>query len=367
MRVLVYTSSITPAGGVERVIAKHISFLSQENDVVLLTKDSTPSFYPLPKNLIRDSLGIKFHLNLRSRLQRILIISSNLLRTSWRLASYLKKNKPSLIYVASPLTLLELQIAKLFALQSSLKNVCVTEHSSYSAYNFLYKYITRFLYKRVGLLCVPTKADHQFYHSIKIRSEYLPNPLPFVPKNFTNYDHKIVLNIGRLTDDKQQSILVEIWAKTKFREGWILKIIGSGENHADLLSQISSMGLASSVVISPPTKNIEQEYASASIFTMTSRAEGFGLVLLEAMSCGLPCIAFDCPSGPRDIIQNDKSGFLVEPGDQEGFIIHLEALLKSHSLRQVMGEQAKLDALLFDEELISKKFNALISAINFRI
>jgi glycosyltransferase involved in cell wall biosynthesis len=363
MKIVVYASSLAPAGGVERVISKHISFLAQKNIVLLLTKDSTPSFYSYPANVIHDSLNIKFQLNLKSRIQRVFVILTGLLNTSWKLGQYLKSTRPDMIYVASPLGLLELQLAKLLSWKLSLGDVCVTEHSSYSSYNFFYKWIIKILYSRVGLLCVPTKSDYEFYLHQNIRCQYIPNPLPFHPSKFSHYSNKVVLNVGRLTDDKQHHILINIWSQIQSKDGWTLKIIGAGENIEPLQSQITSLGLQDSIKIFPPTKNIEDEYAAASIFVLSSRAEGFGLVLLEAMACGLPCITFDCPSGPRDIVRNAYTGFLIAPGDNSSFIKHLERLMASQSERQTLGEQAKLDAILFDGDLISTKLNDLCDTI----
>jgi glycosyltransferase involved in cell wall biosynthesis len=169
--------------------------------------------------------------------------------------------------------------------------------------------------------------------------------------------------VGRLTDDKQHHVLIDIWSQVKNRDDWVLKIIGAGENYQALQSQIAYLGLQKSVMLCPPTKNIEDEYASASIFVLSSRAEGFGLVLLEAMACGLPCITFDCPSGPRDIVRNACTGYLIEPGDNALFVRHLERLIASQPERQALGEQGKLDALLFDGGVISTKLNSLFNAI----
>ena len=363
MKIVVYTSSLAPAGGIERVVSKHISFLANKNILTLLTKDFESSFYPLPDNVIHDSLNIQFQLNLKLRIQRIFVILSGLIKTSWRLHQYLKRSSPDMIYVSSPLSLLELQIAKIFSGKPALSNVCVTEHSSYSSYNSFYKLIIKVLYKRVGLLCVPTQSDYEFYLSQNIQGHYIPNPLPFLPSKFSHHGNKVVLNVGRLTDDKQHQALIDIWSQVKNRDDWVLKIIGTGENYQALQSQIASLGLQQSVMLCPTTKNIEYEYASASIFVLSSRAEGFGLVLLEAMACGLPCIAFDCPSGPRDIVRNACTGYLIEPGDNVLFVKHLEGLMASQPERQALGEQGKLDALLFEGDLISMKLNGLVDTI----
>jgi glycosyltransferase involved in cell wall biosynthesis len=239
----------------------------------------------------------------------------------------------------------------------SLKDVIVTEHATYSAYNNFYKLIIKILYKKVTLLIVPTKSDSFFYKKIGIVNEYLPNPLSFKPSSFSTNDSKVVLSVGRLTDDKQHDVLIDIWSKISNKEGWILKIIGAGENYQELCNKIKLTGLCDSILISPPVKNIEAEYISSSIFVLTSRTEGFGLVLLEAMACGLPCISFNCPSGPQDIIVNGHTGYLVDPGDEVIFLERLESLLWNRDLRRKFGNSARSEALKFEDIVISKKFN----------
>lgn len=361
MKIMVYTNSMSPAGGLERVISKHINFMAFSNQVTVLTKEPSQCFYPLPKDVLIHNLGLHYKLNPKSRLSRTLLICSHLFSTVWLLRGKLKELNPAVIYIATPLNLLELFLAKLMRAQCSLSDVIVTEHASYSAYNKVYKFIIKLLYNKVGLLCVPTKDDSNLYKEMGIKNQYLPNPLSFVPTSFSNNQQKIVLNIGRLTDDKQHSVLINIWAKAKYKDGWILKIIGSGENYSDLINQIQEMGLSDSVIICDPTKDIEGEYVSASFFVLTSRAEGFGLVLLEAMACGLPCLAFNCPSGPKDIISDGHSGFLINPGDEEMFLDRLETFLKDEALRKKFGSAARSGSLKFEEQLICKKFNNLFN------
>ena len=105
--------------------------------------------------------------------------------------------------------------------------------------------------------------------------------------------------------------------------------------------KINRLGLDGSIILNDPIKKIEEEYRKASIFVMSSRSEGFGMVLIEAMSYGLPCIAFDCPHGPADIIANNQDGYLIEDGDLSLFSDKIITLIKNDFLRNEMGGKAK--------------------------
>jgi len=347
---------MSAAGGIERVISKHIGFLIEQNEVILITKDAGESFYDIPEEIRCEKLHIDVIFNMASRIKRIVKILFTFLKTILKLKRKIILHKPDIIYVASPLSLLEVFVAQL-----NCKNVLLTEHASYSAYNPVYKLIVRVLYKYVGLLTVPTKDVSNFYKLKGIKNIYLPNPLSFYPEKTSKLDDKIVLNVGRFTDDKRHELLINLWFLTKGKsDGWILKIIGKGENDAKLRTLISKLNLEDSVFLLPPTKEIEKAYYSASIFLLTSRTEGFGLVLTEAMSSGVPCIAFNCPSGPKDIINDSTSGYLINEGDHQSFVYKLDKLMSDNNLRKSLGSQARIDIKQFDEINICKKLNRLV-------
>ena len=272
----------------------------------------------------------------------------------------IKKHKPDVLYVASPLGLLQAFVA----LRGG-KKILITEHSSFSAYNGIYKFIVTKLYNKVGLLTVPTTDDSKFYTSIGIKNVYLPNPLSFYPDIISNLENKIVLSVGRFTNDKRHDLLIEIWSKTNGKNnGWKLHIVGKGENEDKIKSIIKDLKLEDSVILAPTTKNIEKVFLNSSVFVLTSRAEGFGLVLAEAMASGVPCVSFNCPSGPKDIINDGRNGFLIEVSNNDEFVKKLDELMYDEKTRKVFGMNSRIDIQKFNENAISEKITKLI-AISF--
>ena len=122
---------------------------------------------------------------------------------------------------------------------------------------------------------------------------------------------------------------------------WKLIIVGDGVLKSEIESKIRALNLGESVLLKPFTKDIEREYLSASIYAMSSHFEGFGMVLAEASSYALPCIAFDIATGPSDIIENNKSGFLVSDNDLQGYAEKIIALMNDESMRVRFGKEAK--------------------------
>ena len=149
---------------------------------------------------------------------------------------------------------------------------------------------------------------------------------------------------------------------------WQLIIVGDGVLKKELESKIKALNLQESVILKPFTKQIEKEYLSASIYAMTSHFEGFGMVLAEASSYGLPCVAFDIKAGPSDIIADEKSGFLVADNDLQGYADKLMLLMRDENLRQNFGTKAKqVVSEKFSKEVVMKEWQGLFDEQNIEI
>ena len=171
-------------------------------------------------------------------------------------------------------------------------------------------------------------------------------------------------------DQKDFFRLVDIWeiVQRDLRFGeWKLHIVGDGLLKEQIQEKIKTKNLQDSIILKPFTNQIEQEYLQASIYVMTSLFEGLPMVLIESASFSLPQISFDINTGPSDIIENEKSGFLVEDNDLEGYAEKLKALMQDQNLRESMGKRAKEIAQeKFSKEVIMKKWFELFERLSMQ-
>ncbi len=144
---------------------------------------------------------------------------------------------------------------------------------------------------------------------------------------------------------------------------WKLDIFGEGEDYDFLQQLILSKKLEHAITINPPTENIILEYLNSSVYVMSSRYEGFGMVLVEAMSCGLPCISFDCPDGPAEIIQNNEDGVIVENGNISLLAEKIKLLIHDEKFRIKIGKKAKENVKRFSPNIIMKEWNNLFQQL----
>ena len=190
----------------------------------------------------------------------------------------------------------------------------------------------------------------QYHGNIKV----IPNFLPQIEDKITDFSQKVVVSVGRMDAGDQKGFfrLIDIWKvvkEDKNLDDWKLHIIGSGALKLEIEAKVKALNLQDSVFVKPFSERIADEYMQASIYAMTSKFEGFGMVLAESASYGLPGVAFDINAGPSDIISNGESGFLVEDNDLEAYAEKLKCLMRDETLRQKFGLKSK--------EIVSAKFS----------
>ena len=215
-------------------------------------------------------------------------------------------------------------------------------------------------YNKVVLL---TQHDKRLWGN-KSYLTVIPNPVSFKTDKTALLNNKQIITAGRLITQKGFDLLIESFSHIALQNpGWVLVIVGGGQDKDYLQNLIDKKGLSSRILIRFPQKNIQDLLLESSIFALSSRYEGFGLVLTEAMECGLPCVAFDCECGPSEIIRHGEDGFLVENGNIVQFADHLNIIMNDEQLRKKMGIIGRQNVNRFHVEPIMKKWMDLFSEL----
>lgn len=192
----------------------------------------------------------------------------------------------------------------------------------------------------------------------------IPNPLWFKATNISPLNNKIAIAVGRHVYEKGYDRMFEIWREVvKEHPDWILKIYGKVNPDYDVKAIASHYSISENVVFEDPQSNIIKAYHEASVCLLTSRSEGFGMVLLEAMACGVPCIAYNCPVGLEEIIQDDVNGYLVADGDKQEFLNRVNLVIEDVKYRQLLGIHAKNSVKKFELNVIMDKWEDLFKSL----
>ena len=205
-----------------------------------------------------------------------------------------------------------------------------------------------------------TEQDKIFYlenGNPRARVVSIPNFIRKLPPEISSLENKIVIAVGRFTYQKGFDLLVDVWAQIKLQDvsnNWILKIIGDGKEKDNIKEKIKSLDLESSIEIHDATENIGDYYSSASLYVSSSRFEGLPMVLIEAMTYGLPIVGFDCLTGPSDLIKNN--GYLIPMNESSLMASKIRDLMSNKEKREEMGQISRKDANYFLIDIVIQKW-----------
>lgn len=224
--------------------------------------------------------------------------------------------------------------------------------------NFLdYRIVCRWLYHHTYLLTCQDKEEN-FPRQSYIRYMHNPSSFPIKPeKNSTSVRKKVVLSVGRLNHQKDFPTLIRSWSKiaSKYPD-WALHIVGEGPEKKKLEELIVKLKMTDRVLLPGFSSNVDDLLREASIYAMSSKYEGFALVLVEALSCRLPVVTVDFKYGARDIITNGVDGFIIANRDEDKFAQRLSQLIEDDILRHAMALAAEKSAERFNVEKIAEKW-----------
>ena len=190
----------------------------------------------------------------------------------------------------------------------------------------------------------------------------IPNSLPFYPAVPSTLSASRATCVGRLEWEKGIDRLIDIWLSVhNTHPDWVLDIYGQGMLQDELQQKIIAANAGTYIHLKGSSPDIMYEYLNCSLLVLTSRYEGFPMALLEAMACGVPCVTYDCPFGPRSMITNMRNGILVEEGDKKEMVDKINYLIENEKNRKKIGTNARKYVLQYSQKNIMDKWNILFN------
>lgn len=246
-----------------------------------------------------------------------------------------------------------------------LKNVkkIACEHNSYDIVSKKTMIVRKIMYRFVDVIVSLTEEDKEKYLRINRNTFVIPNPIPFrINEELINNIERrnVVISVGSLNKRKGYDRLLKIWEKVEEKnDEFILEIYGDGEEKSNLIEQVKSMKLKN-VRFMGNTSEIQNKLLKSKIFVMTSRKEGFPMVLLEAMTCGLPVVSFDIKTGPKEIIKDGIDGFLIPDNEINLFSDKLLYLIENTKIISKMSKEAVKNIRKYEIDNIIEKWKEMI-------
>ena len=370
MKILYLIHSTYNPGGMERVLLNKVRYLVEEKgwDVTVVTTDQheRPPFYPFPEGVKMVDLGVNYSEdNGKPFLKKLLGFLKKRRLHKKRMTEVLAQVKPDVVDCFYPgecsfmpgmkdgsVKVMELHQSKLFHHQYNRSGLMGLA-DKYRAV------MDERLVRKFDRFVVLTEEDAQMWGEMP-NIRVIPNAANFIADSYSDCSAKRVIAVGRLDYQKSFDRLILVWEKVhENMPDWRLDIFGQGEWKEMLQQMIDERGLQDCVKLNGPTKDIGKEYAESSMLVMSSHYEGFPMVMIEAMACGLPAVCFDFKCGPRDIIQPEENGLIVPDGDIDGLAEAMIRLMKDEELRKRMGENAKRVVETYSEEKVMSKWMKL--------
>ena len=222
-------------------------------------------------------------------------------------------------------------------------------------------------YKKLDGLAVLTEQDRETYREVldgNVPMWRIPNTVRAIEPPQADLGAKRILAAGRLTPQKGFDYLIDAFTPVaRAHPDWELKICGAGVSRSRLESRVAAAGLERQILLPGPTEDVAGEMAAASIYVLSSRFEGFPLVLIEAMSKGMAVVAFDCPTGPRDIVRDHENGLLIPEEDVPALSAGILEMIEDEELRRRCGAAAVDAARDYTMAAIGPRWDAMLQEL----
>ena len=376
MKITYCTPSLYIPGGVERVLTTKANYLADVAgyDIYIILTDGKGKepYYPLSDKIHIINLNINFE-----ELWGLSFIKKGI--TYLKKQRVFKRKLSQALYEIKPditVSLLRREINFLCDIKDGSKkvgeiHVNKAHYRNFEGkdYNIIKGVFEKFWMKslvknlkKLDKMIVLSEEDKKSWTGIN-NITVIPNPLPFNIPDVNTPKKQQVIAVGRFVYEKGFDLLLESWqyVYTKHPD-WQLVIYGAGETE-QYKKQAQELGIDKVCKFNGAVKNIQEKYAESSIYALSSRFEGFGMVIIEAMSHRIPVVSFDCPYGPKAIITNGQDGFLVENGNTKQLAERICYLIEHGEERKEMGNNAIETARKYDINEIGKRWVALFENI----
>lgn len=333
MRIFFIINSLKNSSGSERVACILANKLVEKlnYDVTILNRDANFD-------------EVAYPLDSRVKVQKI---AGSQLSFYKSLVSTLKREIPDFVIVHNMG-----KLSLLCSLIPKIKKLVILEHVSFISRPKYIQFLSKMLYKKIHQVVTLTHRDKLSFDEFHSNVTVIPNFSPFPLKIKKDFEHKQIVSIGRLTDQKNYLHLLKAWEKIFHQlPEWKLCIYGEGEHKNLLIDYINAKQLLN-VYLKGATSDVQHVYESSVFFVMSSKYEGLPMVLIEAQSFGLPIISYDCPNGPSDIIYDEMNGYLVDNQNIDELANRILELAKSPKKLEEFSKQSLINAQNYQPEKI---------------
>ncbi len=372
MKLIYCMASVYNPGGMERVLLNKLrGWVERGYETMLVTTDQhgRPPFYEFPQEVKMVDLGINYTNDLgRNPILQTLSFLRKREKHRKALTELLMRERPDIVVSLFPsessfipdiqdgsLKMLELHFNKQFRLQYNRKGLLGLADRIRTKQD-------EKLVRKFDNFIVLTRQDAEMWGNLPNLS-VMPNAAVTMPHIEHKPGNHRVIAVGRLDYQKGFDRLLDAWAlvPAELRKFWHLDIFGQGEWEEKLKQQIVTLGISESAAVNKPTDKIFDEYAASDFLVMTSHYEGFPMVMIEAMACGVPTVCFDFLCGPRDIIANGINGIVVPEGDLQALATAMQQLMERPEQLQHLSDQAKRISEEYSQEVIMKRWDLFMN------
>lgn len=370
MKIAYIFSTLAKTGGTERMIAEKANYLAEQfgYDVTIINcfqRDDEANHFAVSGKVKQINIGIPYFSQYKYKYPKRLWKKKQLnAQVKKSITHYVRLVDPDILigvsfFNANLISTVRCRAKKIIESHEARPFTLSSFNGKRHLLSRLYLSVFRFFYFRTieryaDVVVSLTEDDKKLWKRAK-RIEVIPNFSTMPISNFTNCTSRRIIAVGRLEWEKGYVRLIEIWRIVSARHpDWHLDVIGEGSMHDTLEALIDSHNVKN-MALHKTTSDISQEYANSSICVVTSYFESFSLVLLEALRHGVPCVAFDCPFGPRNIINDAYDGFLVDNDNTRLFAERICRLIEDEELRKQFSERAAEKVKAFDVDVIMNK------------